>query len=72
MAGAVVEKAPWQSNWPMRWDMFILTAVQCTVQLHYIFKKNTDWSDEKEVTEALNEIHLHFEYNPKSEQSEIF
>ena len=38
----------------------------------YFLRKNTDWSDEKEVTEALNEIHLHFEYNPKSEQSEIF
>lgn len=38
----------------------------------YFLRKNTDWSDEKEVTEALNEIHLHFEYNPKSQQSEIF
>ena len=38
----------------------------------YFLRKNTDWSDEKEVNEALNEIHLHFEYNPKSEQSEIF
>ncbi len=38
----------------------------------YFLRKNTDWSDEKEVTDALNEIHLHFEYNPKSQQSEIF
>ena len=38
----------------------------------YFLRKNTDWSDEKEVTEALNEIHLHFEYNPKSQQSEIY
>ncbi len=38
----------------------------------YFLRKNTDWSDEKEVTEALNEIHLHFEYNPKSKQSEIY
>ena len=38
----------------------------------YFLRKNTDWSDRAEVDEALAEIQLHFEYNPKSEQSEIF
>ncbi|MFZ1529293.1 MAG: (d)CMP kinase [Ferruginibacter sp.] len=38
----------------------------------YFLRKNTDWSDPAEVEEALTEVRLHFEYNPKSEQSEIF
>lgn len=38
----------------------------------YFLRKNTDWSDPAEVSEALGEIKLHFEYNPKSAQSEIF
>lgn len=38
----------------------------------YFLRKNTDWSDDKEVTEALHEIHLHFEFNPASGQSEIY
>jgi CMP/dCMP kinase len=38
----------------------------------YFLRNHTDWTDTKDVTEALKNIHLHFEYNPKSEQSEIF
>ncbi len=52
-------------------DVYKRQAMYRAITLYFL-RKNTDWSDEKEVTEALNEIHLHFEYNPKSEQSEIF
>jgi len=38
----------------------------------YFLRNHIDWTDNKEVEEALKNIHLHFEYNPKSEQSEIF
>ncbi|MEO5944043.1 MAG: (d)CMP kinase [Ferruginibacter sp.] len=38
----------------------------------YFLRNHTDWTDEKEVKEALNNTHLHFEYNDKSAQSEIF
>jgi cytidylate kinase len=38
----------------------------------YFLRHHTDWTDEEEVKEALGNIHLHFEYNPKSAQSEIF
>jgi len=38
----------------------------------YFLRNHIDWTDTKEVEEALKNIHLHFEYNPKSEQSEIF
>lgn len=38
----------------------------------YFLRNHTDWTDEKEVTEALSNIHLHFEYNNKSSQSEIY
>jgi cytidylate kinase len=38
----------------------------------YFLRNHIDWTDEKEVREALNQIHLHFEYNDKSAQSEIF
>jgi cytidylate kinase len=38
----------------------------------YFLRNNTDWTHPKKVEEALNNIHLHFEFNPKSEQSEIF
>ena len=31
-----------------------------------------DWTDLREVDEALKNIHLHFEYNVQSEQSEIY
>ncbi len=38
----------------------------------YFLRNHIDWTDEKEVTTALENIHLYFEYNTKSEQSEIF
>ncbi|RYY49173.1 MAG: (d)CMP kinase [Chitinophagaceae bacterium] len=38
----------------------------------YFLRNHIDWTDEKEVEQALDHIHLHFEYNAKSEQSEIF
>ena len=38
----------------------------------YFLRNHTDWTDDKEVQEALRNIHLHFEYNKKSEQSEMF
>ena len=38
----------------------------------YFLRNHVDWTDTKEVEEALKHIRLHFEYNPKSEQSEIF
>lgn len=38
----------------------------------YFLRNHSDWTDPEDVTEALKHIHLHFEYNPKSEQSEMF
>jgi CMP/dCMP kinase len=38
----------------------------------YFLRNHIDWTDEEEVSRALLLIHLHFEYNPKSLQSEIF
>lgn len=38
----------------------------------YFLRNHIDWTDDKEVVESLKHIYLHFEYNPKSEQSEIF
>ncbi len=38
----------------------------------YFLRNHVDWTDSEQVEEALNHIRLHFEYNPKSEQSEIF
>lgn len=38
----------------------------------YFLRNHIDWTDEKEVREALTHIHLHFEHNENSEQSEIF
>ena len=38
----------------------------------YFLRNHTDWTDDKEVEEVLKNIHLHFEYNKKSEQSEMF
>ena len=38
----------------------------------YFLRNHTDWTDKKEVTEALNNISLEFNYNEKSGQSEIF
>ena len=38
----------------------------------YFLRNHTDWTDAKEVQEALKNIHLHFEYNKNSEQSEMF
>lgn len=38
----------------------------------YFLRNHIDWTDEKKVHEALNDITLEFVYNEKSEQSEIF
>jgi len=38
----------------------------------YFLRNHVDWTDHKEVKNALNNIHLHFEYNSKTESSEIF
>jgi cytidylate kinase len=38
----------------------------------YFLRNHIDWTDEMEVKYALNEIHLHFEPNEKSGESEIF
>jgi len=38
----------------------------------YFLRNHIDWTDAKAVEEALKNIHLHFEYNPNSEKSEIF
>ena len=38
----------------------------------YFLRNHIDWTDENQVASALPLIHLHFEYNPKSLQSEIF
>ncbi len=37
----------------------------------FFLRNHTDWTDKTEVKEALNQINLHFEYNEKSEQSEM-
>ncbi len=38
----------------------------------YFLRNHIDWTDEKKVKEALEQVHLHFEYNSKSGRSEIF
>lgn len=38
----------------------------------YFLRNHIDWTDDMEVKNALNEIHLHFEKNPKTGDSEIF
>lgn len=38
----------------------------------YFLRNHIDWTDEKEVVDALKIIELHFEFNPRSAQSEIF
>jgi cytidylate kinase len=38
----------------------------------YFLRNHVDWTDEKEVKTALGNVHMHFEYNDKSNQSEMF
>lgn len=38
----------------------------------YFLRNHIDWTDDMEVKNALGEINLHFEKNPKSGESEIF
>jgi len=38
----------------------------------YFLRNHIDWTDSAEVRKALKEISLEFEYNTKSEQSEIY
>lgn len=37
----------------------------------YFLRNHIDWTDLSEVEQALNQIHLHFQYNEKSLQSEM-
>lgn len=37
----------------------------------YFLRNHVDWTDSNEVKEALNNIHIEFEFNEKSQQSEI-
>jgi CMP/dCMP kinase len=38
----------------------------------YFLRNHIDWTDEQEVAEALGNIHIEFNFNEKSERSEIF
>ena len=38
----------------------------------FFLRNHIDWTDDKEVKAALKQIHLHFEVNENSQQSEIF
>lgn len=38
----------------------------------YFLRNHIDWTDSNEVIEALKNIHISFQYNNKSQQSEIF
>jgi cytidylate kinase len=38
----------------------------------YFLRNHLDWTDAGDVKEALDKIFLHFEYNDKSEQSEMY
>lgn len=38
----------------------------------YFLRNHIDWTDREEVKKALKEISLEFDYNPKSQQSEMF
>ena len=38
----------------------------------YFLQNHIDWTDDMEVKNALSEVHLHFESNLKSGESEIF
>jgi cytidylate kinase len=46
-------------------------AMYRAITLHFL-RNHVNWTDEEKVIEALNDVHLHFEYNDKTEQSEIF
>lgn len=37
----------------------------------YFLRNHIDWTDTNEVNNALENIHIEFEFNPKSQQSEI-
>lgn len=38
----------------------------------YFLRNHIDWSNHEMVVDALKNIHLHFEYNQKAEQSEMY
>ncbi len=38
----------------------------------YFLRNHIDWTDKKEVNEALKNIHIEFHFNEKSQQSEVF
>jgi cytidylate kinase len=38
----------------------------------YFLRNHIDWTDVKEVKKALKDINIEFQFNPKSQQSEIF
>ncbi|MBC7534148.1 MAG: (d)CMP kinase [Ferruginibacter sp.] len=37
----------------------------------YFLRNHTDWTDKSAVKDALKQVHLHFEFTEKSQQSEI-
>ena len=37
----------------------------------YFLRNHIDWSDDKQVTDALSQVNLDFAFNPKSQQSEM-
>src|SRR5437868_7128995 len=37
----------------------------------YFLRNHIDWSKKEKVAKALKDIHINFDYNPQSEQSEI-
>lgn len=38
----------------------------------YFLRNHIDWTIKEQVDQALTQIHLHFEYNPKSGKSEMY
>lgn len=38
----------------------------------YFLRNHIDWTDVKEVKKALKDVNIEFQFNPKSQQSEIF
>ncbi len=66
-------KSTLPNSWPRSWDIFMSIVVPCTARLHFIFSEiNIDWTNKKEVKQALKSINLEFVHNESSESSEIF
>jgi cytidylate kinase len=73
MDGQVAVKVHWLSNWLRNSAMYMLTVALCIVQVTLYFLRNhIDWTDKKEVKEALKKISIGFQRNPNTEVSEIY